>query len=130
APPAAVLNAPLPGQVTASDLGYIDIQWSDAGAAGLDPNSFDPGDVTITGVSVDHVEVLSGGLVRYHYADDSDLLAEGVIDVIITAGAVQDLTARVNSSPSINYNADRLGPSGSLVIPHADAVISEDLGYI
>ena len=39
-------------------LGYVDIQWADAGPAGLDPTTFDAGDVTISGVDVDHIEIV------------------------------------------------------------------------
>ncbi len=54
-PPTGALIAPAAGSLTNQDLGYVDIQWTDSGLAGLDPATFDINDVTITGVAVDHV---------------------------------------------------------------------------
>jgi len=91
-PPAGVLNTPAPGSTVNADLGYVDVQWTDAGPAGLDPTTFDPNDVTISGVTVDEVSLLSGNVVRYWYNKDGESLTPGVIQVHSSAGAVADKT--------------------------------------
>ena len=94
------------------DSGFIDVQWTDAGAAGLDVTSFGAPDVTISGVTVDSFENRGGGLVRYHYADgDDDELPPGTVQVTLVAAAVADragnLSAQVvqsfvfNTAPTI-----------------------------
>jgi len=86
----ATLIAPIAGSEITQDLGYVDVQWSDNGAAGVEPISFDVADVTITGVDIDSVEHRGNGLVRYHYGVDGDELPIGTVTVNFIAGAVAD----------------------------------------
>ena len=53
--PTGTLVTPAPNSTTGQDPGYIDIQWSDTGAAPIDPTTFGIGNITITGVTVDGV---------------------------------------------------------------------------
>jgi len=63
-----------PAATTSQDLGYIEVQWTDTGAAGVDAASFGIADVQITGVDIDQIEKLGNGLVRYRYNLDGDVL--------------------------------------------------------
>ncbi len=89
-PPVGALVSPAPGTTMTSDPGYIDVRWSDEGPAGLDAASVDERDLTITGVTVERVEHLGGGLVRYWYGDDGQTLPVGEIQVQLVPGAVRD----------------------------------------
>lgn len=96
-PPLAVLVGPTPNQLVALDNGYIDIQWTDAGLAGIDPSSWDIADATINGVSVDRIEPLGNGLVRYFYGDEEERLTPGRVEVRVVAGQVFDYAGNSNS---------------------------------
>ena len=74
-PPAGALASPVPNALTSHDSGYVLVQWSDGGPAGLDDTSFDTADVTVSGVTIDRVENLGGDAIRYWYNQDGDKLA-------------------------------------------------------
>ena len=76
-PPTGALVIPPTGSITNQDLGYVEIQWTDAGSAGLNLTTFDTADVTITGVTVDRLEDLDDGRVRYWYNADGGSLSDG-----------------------------------------------------
>jgi YD repeat-containing protein len=130
APPVAVLIDPLPGQLTNSDPGYVDVQWTDLGIADLDPTTFGVADVTITGVTVDSFTDLGGGLVRYIYSGGGDSLLEGTVQVQIVAGAVADLAGNTNAAAVFSFVIDHQGPIGMLIDPAPGSTISVDVGYV
>ncbi|MEE8450389.1 MAG: hypothetical protein V3R99_00690, partial [Thermoguttaceae bacterium] len=101
--PTGALVAPAAGSLINQELGYVDVQWTDPGAAGLDPGAFDPGDVTLSGVSIDRIEEFGGGLVRYWYNDDGDTLREGTVEVALAAGAVSDLAGNPSVAGAASF---------------------------
>jgi hypothetical protein len=127
-PPAAKLIAPAPDVLTNRDLGYVDIQWTDAGVAGLDTSTFDTADVTIAGVTVNRFADLGGGVVRYWY--EGSMLADGVVDVTISANVVADLAGNRNASAGWDFSLDTQSPAGQLVAPAPGVLTNEDLGYV
>ncbi len=124
-PPTPVLNAPLPGAVTNVDSGFIEVTWTDVGVAGVDPETIDLSDVTITGVNVNGVDTVSPGRVRYSYTGS---LPEGPIEVAFDLGAVADLAGASSVAATETFTIDRLGPTGSVVAPIGTT--GEDLGYV
>ncbi len=94
--PVGTLVTPAPYTTTGQDLGYVDIQWSDMGAAPIDPTTFGIGNVTITGVTVDGVVDLGNDLERYEYNLSGGTLSPGPITVDLVAGQVSDLAGNVN----------------------------------
>ncbi len=126
--PAGALIAPAAGSLTNQDLGYVDIQWTDSGLAGLDPATFDINDVTITGVAVDHVEIIGGGVVRYSYAGYA--LADGIVEVHVLADAVSDLAGNRNAAVTATFTLDTQQPTGALIAPAAGSLTNQDLGYV
>ncbi len=127
-PPAGALLAPAADSTTNQDLGYVDIQWTDAGLAGLDSATFDKGDVTITGVDVDHVQIIGDGAVRYWY--DGSALADGVVEVNVVADAVADLAGNRNAATTATFTLDTQQPAGTLLAPTAGSTTNQDLGYV
>jgi hypothetical protein len=85
---------PAAGSVTGADKGYVDVQWSDAGPAGLQESSFGIEDITVSGVTVSGLQDLGSGLVRYFY---SGSLAEGEIEVTQVAGQILDQAGNSNA---------------------------------
>ncbi|HND55997.1 MAG TPA: Ig-like domain-containing protein, partial [Pirellulaceae bacterium] len=129
--PTGSLVAPAPGAVTNVDLGYVEIQWTDVGAAGLNASTFGIGDITIAGVSIDRVEPQGGGRVRYVYNADGQTLPDGAVAVSLVAGQVGDVAANVNNAGSAGtFTLDRVRPTGALVAPMPGAVTNVDLGYV
>jgi hypothetical protein len=124
--PTGALKAPAPNAVTTLDRGYVDVQWTDTGLAGLDTASFGASDVTITGVTIDRFQSLGGGLVRYWYGDDGDKLAGGLYTVAQVAGQVADKAGNLNParSESFTFVPDTTPPNA----PNGLA-ISPDTGF-
>ncbi len=79
--PAGTLVSPAPNSTISQDQGYVDIQWSDAGVAPIDPTTFGVGNVTITGVTVDAVQDLGNDLERYEYNLNAGALTAGPVNV-------------------------------------------------
>ena len=98
--PVGQLNNPAADSTTSTDSGYVEIHWGDRGVAGLDESTFDPNDITIAGVSVDRIENLGGGRVRYFYDDDGDTLSGGLITVTRLVNAVSDLAGNMSEQGS------------------------------
>jgi hypothetical protein len=119
-------NAP-PGGLTNQQPGFIDIQWTDSGLAGLDPATFDATDVTITGVTVTEAVHQGSGLVRYSY---SGSLAGGTVEVTRTSGAVSDLAGNTSPAGTDSFQLDTHPPGSALVSPAPGSTISQDPGYI
>jgi hypothetical protein len=94
--PTGALVTPMPNATTNGDLGYVDIQWTDHGVAGIDPTTFGTGNVTVTGVTVDQVQDLGNNLERYRYNLDGNTLPIGAINVTLVAGQVADKAANFN----------------------------------
>ena len=126
--PEGTLIAPAPNSLTNQDLGYVAVQWQDVGDAGLDASSFDPNDVTVTGVTVDRAEHLGNGLVRYWYRDDGDKLPDGSIRVEQQSGQVRDKATNQNTSRSDTFTVDSQTPTGTLVFPAPQSLINQQLG--
>lgn len=101
--PDAALVSPVAGSTITTDPGFVDIQWHDVGAAGLDPASFSATNVTVTGVTVTQAEDRGGGLVRYHY---SGTLPTGRITVARVAGSVADVAGNTNTAGSDSFIAN------------------------
>lgn len=101
--PLGSLAFPAASSVVSEDPGYVEIQWTDPGAAGLDIATFGIDNITITGVTVDRVTELGNGLVRYHYDDDGDTLPDSRIEVRLVAGAVADLAANTNHETVVTF---------------------------
>jgi hypothetical protein len=89
--PSGQLVFPAVGATTSEDLGYVDIQWSDGGLAGLDLSTLGASDITISGVTVDRIEDRGNGLIRYLYSDGDEKLPAGQIYVAAVQGSVLDL---------------------------------------
>ena len=102
-PPVGALQTPAPGSAIGVDPGYVAIRYTDVGAAGVDPSTYKPANVALTGVTVNRVEDVGGGLVRYHY--DNQRLAPGLVTVAIGAGQVADRAGNliVGSSQSFAF---------------------------
>jgi hypothetical protein len=94
--PVVKLLAPVDKSFVDHVAGYVELQWSDPGAAGLDVSTVDAADVTVSGVSIDRVEHRGGGLVRYWYNDDGQSLAVGKVEITVALGAVADLAGNAN----------------------------------
>ncbi len=124
--PTAIVNAPTPGQITASDLGYVDVTWNDVGGSGVLLTSIDANGVTVTGVTVTSADVVADK-VRYSYVGN---LPEGQVDVMFAAGTVADLAGNESETSSHSFTVDRQGPSGALVTPSPGSTTSTDLGYV
>jgi hypothetical protein len=80
------------------DLGYVEVGWDDFSPAGLDETSYGTGDVQVAGVSIDRVEILPSGRVRYWYNDDGDTLKLGQVQVIPQPGQVLDRAGNANAA--------------------------------
>src|SRR5262249_49571328 len=106
-PPSGALTVPAPNSTVTVEPGFVDVQWNDTGLAGLDPASFGTGDVTITGVTVDRIEDLGNGLVRYHYNDDNDMLALGPVQVTLVAGQVKDLAGNASAEAVLSFTREQ-----------------------
>jgi uncharacterized protein YbdZ (MbtH family) len=128
--PTGVLVAPAPDAPTAQDLGYVEIQWTDAGPSGLDENTFGAADLTVTGVSIDRIENLGGGRVRYVYNADGQSVADGSIAVTIVAGQVADQAGNTNAAGQATFTLDRQPPHGVLVAPAPGSLAAQDLEYV
>ncbi len=124
------LVTPAPLGITSQDRGYLEVQWTGQGLRGIDANTFGVEDVTVTGVDVDHVEDLGGGLARYWYNDDGDVLTQGLIDVMIVPGSVADITGNLNVEAQQSFTLDSLGATGELVQPVPTGLTNADLGYM
>jgi hypothetical protein len=101
--PTGTLVTPAPNSTTGQDLGYVDIQWSDAGVAAIDPTTFGIGNVTITGVTVDGVQDLGNDLERYEYNLNGGTLSPGPINVSLVAGQVADLAGNKNAATTQSF---------------------------
>ena len=95
-----------PNALTSHDSGYVLVQWSDGGSAGLDDTSFGTADVTVSGVTIDRVENLGGGAIRYWYNQDSDKLADGPVVVQLVAGQVRDRAGNTNAQTTASFQLD------------------------
>ena len=102
-PPTGTLVSPTPNSTIGQDPGYVDIQWADPGAAGIDLTTFGTGNLTITGVTVDAVQDLGSNLERYQYNLDGETLATGTINVSLVAGQVADLAGNVDSHATQSF---------------------------
>ena len=89
------------------DLGYVDIEWTDPGPAALDTTSYGIDDIMITGVKVNSVTPMPGGVARYWYATDGDHLPAGTITVAGAAGAVADLAGNSSIAFTNSFELDR-----------------------
>jgi hypothetical protein len=125
--PASTLLEPAPGALTNADLGYVEVLWDDADGVGIDPASIDPGDVLITGVTVDAVEAVAGGW-RYTYdtVGSPDALGEGAVTVTFVAGQVLDLAGNANPGGAAQFSYDATGPRvvGVSPVVHDQRVVS------
>ncbi|WP_372899257.1 Ig-like domain-containing protein, partial [Stieleria sp.] len=128
-PAGSVIN-PLPDTTINSDTGYVDVLWNDLGAAGLDPDSIDPSDVTVTGVTVARVETLVSGATRYWYGDNGDMLPEGTINVVLVGDAVSDRAGNRSASLTQSFSVDRFGPIAELVSPSPSSATHQDVSYV
>ena len=102
-PPAGVLVTPAPGSTTGQDLGYVDVQWTDVGLAGIDPTTFGAGNITVTGATVNAVQDLGNDLERYVYTPTGGTLPTGTIDVTEVAGQVADKAGNVDVEASQSF---------------------------
>lgn len=109
--PTSTLVSPAPSSNVLFNQGYVEVQWADA-LSGLNLTTINTSDVTITGVSVDRVEDRGGGLYRYHYADDGQILPAGTITVQRVAGQVADLSGNVNLAASNTFVVPLLVEAG------------------
>ena len=122
--------SPTPNELTNLDAGFVAVQWTDSGLAGVDTGSYSPDDITISGVTVDEIEDLGGGLVRYWFNSDGENLDDGQVDVTIHAGRVTDLAGNTNDESSATFRIDTQAPTGSVLSPTPDSLTNQDLGYV
>ncbi len=116
-PPVGMLVNPAPGSTTGQDLGYVDVQWTDVGLAGIDPTTFGAGNITVTGATLNAVQDLGNDLERYLYTPTGGTLPTGTIDVTEVAGQVADRAGNVDVQASQSFTFQ---PSVVLV-PSANA---------
>ena len=128
--PAGVLVSPEPGTMTHMDSGFVEVVWTDTGASGLDLSSIDAEDLSIVGVSIDRIESLAQGHIRYWYNDDGDTLDQGTISVAFPVGAVQDLAGNFSDPSSASFDLDAEGAQGTLLSPVPNSTINQDQGYV
>lgn len=110
-PPTGSLAVPGPGSAIAVDPGFVEEQYADPGAAGLDPASFSTANLRITGVTVTKATDLGNGLVRYDYAGT---LPTGSVVVSRVAGSVRDLAGNGDAAGSDTFLS--LGPNTNLPV--------------
>lgn len=103
-PPEAALITPTPQATIQDDLGYVELQWTDTGVAGLDESTFGPDDVSLAGVSIDEVQLLGNGSVRYRYGQDGDQLAVGTVVATVGPGEVADLAGNSNAAQTFSFD--------------------------
>ena len=115
--PTGQLVDPEPDTAILQDPGFVVVQWTDSGAAGLDPATLGVGDIAISGVTVDRIEDLGNGLVRYHYNDDGDALPGRNVDVVLVPGEVADRAGNVNLEKTQSFVLVTLPPLPSLAGP-------------
>ena len=96
--PWGALLYPGPGSVVLEDPGYVELQWYDTGAAGLDVTTYSLSDVAVTGVTIDRMEVVGDQRVRYWYTDDGDALSTNSVTVMQIAGEVADRAGNINQT--------------------------------
>jgi subtilase family serine protease len=96
--PWGVLLYPGTGSVVLEDPGYVELQWFDMGAAGLDVTTFGLSDIAVTGVTIDRIEVFGYQRVRYWYADDGDAVSTNSVTVMQIAGEVADRAGNANQT--------------------------------
>ncbi len=103
AAPVGVLESPAPNLTITQDPGYVDVQWTDSGAAPIDPSTFGVGNITVTGVTIDSVQDLGNDLERYSYSQAGPTLTTGPITVTEVAGQVADLAGNTNAQGSQSF---------------------------
>ena len=118
-PPTGTLVNPPPGTTTSSDLGYVDVQWTDPGVAGINSATFGTGNVTITGVTVDQVQDLGNNLERYRYNLDGDTLHTGTVAVVLVGGQVADRAANFNAQATQSFTFQAAPVAGAQSITTA-----------
>ncbi len=101
--PTGSLELPMNGTTVNQDLGYVEVQWTDPGASGIDPSTYGVDDITIAGVDVDQFDDLGNGRVRYRYSLDNDALAAGPVNVTLVAGQVADLVGNLNAETTQSF---------------------------
>jgi hypothetical protein len=101
--PVGVLESPAPNSTITQDPGYVDVQWTDAGAAPIDASTFGAGNITVTGVTINSVQDLGNDLERYSYSQTGATLPTGPITVTEVAGQVADLAGNTNASGSQSF---------------------------
>jgi parallel beta-helix repeat protein len=113
AAPVPTLLSPAPGSTVSSDQGYVDIKWVDTGT-GLNAATIGTDDITITGVDVDSVQSLGGGVYRYIYNADGDVLPGGTITVSTVTGAVADIAGGTTvAGPIATFQRSGSGINGT-----------------
>ena len=115
--PTGQLVDPEPDTAILQDPGFVAVQWTDAGAAGVDPATLDVGDIAISGVTIDRIEDLGSGLVRYHYNDDGDALPGRNVDVVLVPGEVADRAGNANLEKTQSFVLVTLSPLSSIAGP-------------
>jgi len=138
-PPESALAYPVPGSVVTTDLGYVDISWTDVGL-GIDPATIGASDITITGVNVASVEDQGSGVWRYSYDGD---LKDGPVEVAVLGLRVADLAENWNEerietfvfdtgAPTVEISQvtpnPRLGEVATLMITFSERIEGLDVG--
>lgn len=104
--PTPHISIPAPGAEVEDDPGYVEIQWLDAGPAGIDESTLGPDDVAVTGVPITAVEDVGGGIWRYHYQPDTSdgLLPDQPLTISLGADAARDRAANPSLLVSEDYS--------------------------
>ena len=123
----AQLDNPATGSVVNIDTGYIDIEWIDYSGFGINTSTIDSSDISISGLTIGTPVDQGDGIWRYPYTGS---LAEGNIDVIINADAVQNNAGNWNLEQTFQFIYDSQRPAGSLNDPANGSTINENRGYI
>ena len=98
-PPTFTLISPVAGAIS-DDLGYIEVKWDPTAPAPLNSSTLDVNDLLVPGVTVDRVEALPNGNVRYWYNDDGQKLPLGQVSVSPQTGQVADQAGNTNAAAS------------------------------
>ena len=114
---ASTLDDPAAGTLIHEDPGYVDILWSDVGAAGLDATTLDANDITVTGVTIDGTPTdKGGGVYRYAY---TGVLPTGTVTVTFVAAEVADLAGNANAGHAETFTYAPLEITTAATLPRA-----------
>lgn len=129
--PTGQLASPAAGTARQTVPGTIDIQWADAGLAGIDAAQFGLDDITINGLSPTAVQVVSGTLVRYTLPPALLGLTNDTLTIAASSGAVLDRAGNAVAAGVVGeITIDTIAPTAQLVTPSPSAVLGASPAFL